>query len=209
MSDRPSYKKLFTPVGEAVYPHLTGEPDKKFDSAGVFKTNLRLARDEAEDFIETLEEIRDTFAEEARAKDPKLKKFTIADVFEEDLDDEGEETGMVVFKSKMKAHVETKSGKEWDQRPRIFDSANNLLDGETLKLGGGSKIRLQVEAVPYAMASSKQIGVSLRLRAVQIVELVEFGGGSPFDTFEGGEVVEQDSAPADDSPFDEGDASDY
>lgn len=199
-----NYTRVFTPVGVAVYPHLT-EPDSKFNSAGEYHTKLAVERDEATDLIEKLETIRDEFAE---TLDPKVRKAhkNVADVFEEELDDEGVETGRVIFKAKMTAHVKTKAGKEWDQEPMIFDSANNRIEPIAgLKLWGGSQVRLQCEVVPYAMASTKTIGVSLRLRAVQVVVLSSGGGGSPFDEYDGGETINQpESGPsADDRPFDE------
>lgn len=205
---KPNYTRINTPVVTAVYPHLT-EPDTKFDPEGVYRTKFSLPADEAADLIAKLEGIRDAFAEE---QDAKIRKtYTIADVCEVELDDEGDETGNVIFTAKMKAKVTTKAGKTFEQAPALFDSANNRLETDGLKLWGGSKLRINADVVPYAMASSKQIGVSLRLKAVQIVELVSGGGGSPFDEYEGGDVIENSGGDTEENPFDgeDGDADDY
>lgn len=188
--------RITTPPGEFVYPHMNS-PDTKFVAEGEYHVKGRWTRDEAEALIEKLEEVRDTFhaAWVTEGKDAKENKqraaYTIAEVFEEELDDDGEETGKVLIKAKMKAHVVSKRlGKEWDQAPRLFDSQNNAIDPDEVKIGGGTIGRLNCDVIPYAMASTKTVGVSLRLQAAQIIELRTFGGGSPFDEYDGGEVIE-------------------
>ena len=205
-----NYTRITTPVGVAVYPHLT-EADTKFNAAGLYHTKLAFERDEVEELIEKLEGERDEFISTLDAKTLKTHK-TIAPVFEEELDDEGEETGRVIFKANLKAHVVTKAGKEWDQEPMIFDSANNQIkDIASLKLWGGSRIRLQADVIPYAMGSTKTLGVSLRIRAVQVVELSSGNAGSPFDEYDGGDVIVDTQSPVD-KPFsndDDDDLDDY
>lgn len=209
---KPKNPLVFTPVGIAVYPRLTGdEADTKFDSAGVWHTKMAYQPEELEEFIEKLNAQRDEFFEQILEENKrKYAKYQKVEVFEEELDDDGEPTGRLIIKAKMRHHVVTKQGKEWWQTPRIFDSSAppKELDQETLRLWGGSKIRLQCEAVPYAMDSSKTVGISLRLRAVQVVELVSGGGGeSPFDGFEGGFTADTEESD-DDSPFDPDEAAD-
>lgn len=207
MSDKPQHQKTTTPVGCAVYPRVTGpEPDKKFDAAGVWHTKMAYMPEELEDFIALVHGVRDEFQAEIVAENKrKYAKYTPVDCFEEELDDDGNETGRLIIKTKMKAHVTTKTGKEWDQEPKIFDSSlpkPKPLNQRTLKLGGGSRIRCFVELVPYAIDSTKTIGVSLRLNAVQVVELREWSGsaGSPFDGFEDGFSAPEDE---DEGPFDD------
>lgn len=186
MSDKRRYTRVFTPVGTAIYPKLN-EPDTKFNPEGLFSVKLAVPADEAEGLIEQLEAERDEFFKTLDAK--QQKTFSKAAVFEAELDDEGAETGNVIFRAKLAAHVKTKAGKEWDQRPALFDAFNNELDPEVVKVGGGSRMRLQCEVSPYGMPSTKTCGVSLRLRAVQIVELRTYAGGSPFDEVEGGQAI--------------------
>ena len=54
-------------------------------------------------------------------------------------------------------------------------------------VGNGSVIKVAVEPVTYVMASTKQVGVSLRLKAVQVIDLVESGASaeSIFDEEDG------------------------
>jgi hypothetical protein len=191
-----------TPKGKAVYPHLV-EPDTKFDPEGVYKVDLSIPADEAAPLVEQLEAIRDEYVEktldEAEGKKKAaLKKFTVADVFDEEVDDEGEETGNLIFHFKLKAHVETKSGKSFDQAPRIVDAKNNKFP-EDKNIWGGSILRVAGEVFPYAMAATKEFGLSLRCKHIQVIELVEGGSGSsPFDEVDGGFEVEDGGT---DAPF--------
>ena len=79
-------------------------------------------------------------------------------------------------------------------------------------IGNGSKARLCVQLTPYYMASNNY-GVSLRLIAVQLIDLVEFGSTSAdacgFDNVDGGYTADAaSSADTDDAkatvPGDEG-----
>lgn len=184
MAGRRKFERIVTPIGVAVYPHLT-RPDTKFNPQGEYKTKLRVAFDDARELIERLEKIRD----EAYAQlDPvKRKKLKLAPVCETELDEEGEETGFVIFAAKMKAKViPADGGKPWEQRPKLWDAKNNELNPEDINIWGGSKIRLSCEVVPFEMQQAKQFGVTLRLKQVQIIELVEGGGSeSPFSTTDG------------------------
>jgi len=90
--------RFMTPKGKAVYPHLI-EPDTKFDPEGVYKVDLSIPADEAAPLVEQLEAIRDEYVEktldEAEGKKKAaLKKYTVADVFDEEVDDEGRASWM-------------------------------------------------------------------------------------------------------------------
>lgn len=192
--------RINTPVGRAIYPRL-GQPDTKYNAAGLFSVKLSVPADEVEDLREKLEEIRQTAWDELDAKSKKT--HTLVEVFEDELNDEGDETGNVIIKAKLQNIVTPKGKEPFEQRPNLFDSANNPLNAEEVKVGSGSRLRLNCDVIPYAMASSKTVGVSLRLKNVQVVELVEFGGASPFGEFEGGDVIE--SKPSESKPFEGGD----
>lgn len=174
--------KFITPLATAIYPHLT-RPDVKFDPDGVYKCDIKLPREEAQPLIDQLEAIRDKFWDEQL--DPKAKRqFSKESVYTDDLDDNGNETGLVIFRTKMKAKVTSKDGKVYESSPRLFDAKNNRITPESVY--GGSRVRVAGEVKPYKMDSTKKVGVSLRLKDVQIVELVEGNGGaSPFGETDG------------------------
>ena len=66
--------------------------------------------------------------------------------------------------------------------PRHFDAKNQRLE-PGFQLTTGSTIKLFVELVPYN--ASMGAGVSLRLRAVQVIKYKEFVAASPFEVEEG------------------------
>lgn len=205
MADKyPKLPKFLTPLATAIYPHLT-KPDTKFNSDGDYKCDVKLPREEAQPLIDQLEKIRDEFWNELVAGDKKIaRQFSKESVYHDELDDDGNETGLVIFKTKMRARVTSKTtGKVYESRPRLFDAANNIFSPATVY--GGSKVRVAGEVKPYKMDSTKKVGVSLRLKAVQIIELVEGGGASAdsygFGTVEGGytkPTIEAEGADDDD-----------
>ena len=78
----------------------------------------------------------------------------------------------------MKARVKPKNGDEFEQAPKLFDAKQNELDRKKVSVWGGSKMKVNFEVVPYMAAATKSAGITLRLRAVQVIELVSGGGGN-------------------------------
>jgi len=193
MSDKKVYPRMTTPRGMLVYPHLT-EPDTKYVKPnGEYHTKFALANDseEAVAMIAELEEILDAYIKENPNKltKAKLKKAGRDDLYEEEVDDEGEETGRVIFKFKLKAVVETKT-KTWEQKPRLFDGNAQPIQGD-INPWTGTEGKISSEIFPYYMESTKQFGLSLRCNAVQILVLVtgegksakDFGFGAEDDSY--------------------------
>lgn len=202
------HESVLTPVGDAVYPHLV-RPDTKFNAAGEYKTRVAFEdNEEIREVIERLEGIRDEFLNSLTpAKRKKVK--SVEDVFTEETDDEDEPTGRVIMNFKQKALIKTKKGDEFRPQVHLFDSKNKRVFPKSV--GSGSRIACFAEIVPYFMESTKIVGVSLRLKAVQILELREgaatSGDAFGFDVREGG-YEGDDTPPADTSPFDGDDAGD-
>lgn len=179
--------KMTTPKGTAVWPWLT-EPNRKFDQAGVYSVNLKMSSEDAEEFVKTITRVRDDFhEEETKTQKKKIKKADLPLV--EVVDDQGNETGEVELKLKMNASYEH-DGKTITQRPTLIDTKQNPIT-EDVRVGSGTTMRCGVEVRPWYVPS-QGVGVSLRLKVVQIIELVEFGGGTSgfdFDDEEGFETV--------------------
>lgn len=97
----------------------------------------------------------------------------------EQVDDEA--TGAIIFSFKMNATGKTKAGEVFTRQPAIFDAAGQPAKG--LRIGGGSTIRVSYELNPFYVPANGA-GVSLRLYAVQVIELVEFGGNAGYFGFE-------------------------
>lgn len=208
---KPKLEKFVTPVGVAVYPHLV-RPDTKFDSDGVYTAQVAIEADDAAKLIEQLENARDTFAAEFKKENKaKFAKATIAAVYEDEIDDEGELTGRVLIRAKQKAIIRGRDGEEYVKTVKLFDAQNNRITPSSV--WGGSRLILAGVLIPYYMASTKEVGVSLRLGAAQILELVEGDGGNA-ESFGFGEqegYTAPDDTAADDAGGDDndGEAEDF
>ena len=85
-------------------------------------------------------------------------------------------------------------GQNATRKPSQYDAKSVKLDDD-FQLTSGSTVNINVELVPYKMSNS---GVSLRLRAVQVVLLAEMAEANPF-----GEVDGYSAKTEDDNPFGE------
>lgn len=167
-----------TPVGTLVFPHLTA-PDNKFNSDGVYHTRMALTEDQVKDLQAAADAVLEAFIE----SDPddigavKLSKAVTRPVGEEECDQDGNETGRFLVRFKMNATGKGSRG-VFTRQPALFDAkAQSINFDEAPDIWSGTKARISYELVPYYMASTKSLGVSLRLRGVQIIELATSGTG--------------------------------
>lgn len=172
-----SYPKLITPKGTLIYPWLT-KADTKFNPAGEYRTTLAVPQESCEEFCQNLDKILDDFfnAEVEKAKPQDKKKIKKAEPYAPQYNDDGEETGNIIFKAKLKAEVQMKSGEVYTQKPKLFDAKGQPLPA-TISPYGGTQAKLSVQVVPYCMPATKECGLSLRLQAAQIIQLVQGNGG--------------------------------
>lgn len=170
MAKKAKFQSFVSPKGEAKFPYLN-TPDE-YNGKKSYKVDLLYAPGDAavDALVEKLEAIRDEFIADAIKADPKKKKgWSTAPVLQEELDKEGDETGRMFLRFKMNAEIKNeKSGKVTKLKPTLFDAKGAKTDVE---VWGGSILKIAFEAVPYAMGSSKTFGVSLRMNAVQVIEL--------------------------------------
>lgn len=157
-----------TPAGIAVYPYLS-KPDTKFNPDGDYKVNLDVPNEEAGKLIAFLDEQHQASVDKAKEenKGKRVKEGEIPYLVSEDR-------GVTTFKFKLKAKGKTKAGEEFTQKPALFDSKGTPLTD--VSVGGGSKLKVSFELVPYYTAIAGA-GISLRLKAVQVLELKEYTGG--------------------------------
>jgi hypothetical protein len=172
MSFKQNIVRITTPAGIAVYPKIE-KPDTKFNTDGVYSIDLDLSGDEAKDLIAKLTKVADeAYAAECKSKGKKQLKRS-------DMPWKATEDGKTRFKFKLKAKGGT-GEKQWDQKPAIFDAKGNPV--KDLNVGSGSTVKVAFDAVPYFTAMVGQ-GISLRLRAVQVIELRQYIAGDNFDAF--------------------------
>ena len=191
MEKRKPNTKITTAAGIAQYPYID-KPDGKFpveNPKDVYKVNMILEDDEkTRGQIDLMEEERDAkHAQVLKDLKAKLKEATpagkkkvqkkidaleVADVYEVHYDDAGEESGKVILKFKMNAEVMNAKKEVFVQKPNVFDCSKPPVSLEGVAIWNGSTLKVAGEIVPYFMESTNQVGVSLRLKAVQVIQLV-------------------------------------
>ena len=172
-----------TPLGTAYYAYIF-TPDTKFDENGVYQVNLRMSKSDAKPLVKVID---NTIEETMEASTSKKKKLAPKPYYKA-TDADGNETGEIEFKFKQKAVIKTKKG-DMKMQPKVFDCKGKPLV-EQLIVGNGSRIKIAFEPYGYDVPSIG-VGASLRLKAVQIVDLVNAEvGGFGFGEEEGNFVVE-------------------
>jgi len=174
--------KTFTsPFGKAIYPHLT-KCDVRFKPEGEFKVDLELGEAPANNLLKILKEYQAKAISNAKDKTGK-DKIKVASLPYKKEDDK------YIFKFKMKASgTNGKTGETFKQRPALFDSELKPINPEDTSIWGGSILRVSFQPFPW-FTPALGAGVSLRLKSVQVKELVEGGGqtaeASGFDKVDG------------------------
>jgi hypothetical protein len=165
-------KTITTPAGIARYPSLN-RPDTKFSEVGVYKVNLELSSEDAEPFVKQVEAL---FADFLADKKRELKK----DKLKLHPAPWEENDGMTQLKLKVPAMGKNKeTGEEYSRKPTLFDASGKE---EDVNIGGGSKLKVAV--VPYCWyTASLGAGVTLQPKAVQVLDLVTWGGGGTAEAY--------------------------
>ena len=178
-----------TPVGEARWPHIT-KPDYKYKDEGEFHTKLRIGKEQFEENLKgIIDEIYNDAVKKAKAENAKNKKKP-PKVFEAPyFFDESTAEYEVSFKSKYSWVDKTTKEVKTRSIP-IFNPAGALIKNRDLKIGNGTAMRVSFVIDPFHTALG--VGVSLKLEAVKILNLVEYGASA--DSYGFGED-ESDSYP--------------
>lgn len=186
------------------YPHLN-KPDTKFDDAGVYKTDLILDAEAGTALTARFEKMRAAELKKTQAR-LKGKKAKAADLpVQPEYDENGEETGRFVLKTKMKASgISKKTGEAWKRDLPLFDAEGVPTN---VRVGGGSEVILCITPNPWSNPKG-ECSVTCYLEAVQILSLSAGGGASAsrfgFGAVDGGfKSSEMDAA--DDDEADAGD----
>lgn len=173
-------KRIITPVGTAKYPRLE-VPDTKFKPEGEYRVQLVLDPNnaEAKKFLDLVRSLADEACDSERAglKPVKAKTLTTYYPFRDEYGPDGEPTGNVEVLCKTLASFTDAEGNSVSKKLPLFDASGAPIT-KTLNIGSGSKICVACEVVPFYAPASNQAGISLRMRAVQIIELKTWQGGT-------------------------------
>lgn len=196
---------ITSPKGKANWCKFK-EPDTKYNAKGEFSTNLicDLSDPSVQEYIKKLEKIVDiAYNETIETLGPvKSNGIRKAPVYTEELNDNGVPTGNGIFKYKLK-DLEDRKERGDSTEIIVVDAKKNKLGKDAPLVGNGSVIRLVSYANPYYMASTKTLGISHIWSKMQIIDLVEYGGGG--DDFDDEEGFENDQVSGDNSFDDEDD----
>ncbi len=167
MTKKSKLTRYVTPLGTAQYPWLT-KPDTKFNPDGDYSVALTFRDDDGQFSTMINNAVEQSVAQAKEQNSGKKIKETGAPITEND-------DGSITLKFKLKAKVTPKNGESFEQRPALFDAKGKPLGMDT-KIGGGTKMKVAFEMVPFYTALAGA-GVSLRLKAAQVIDLVEYSGG--------------------------------
>lgn len=209
MNSNDSKKKVtrFTsPKGIAQYPWVI-DADTKYDKEGQYHIQLDVSKDSAKDMVTKLSAILDESLEQfQKEKGKKLNKVP----FFEELED-----GTLQFKFKQKRMITRKDGSKLEIKIPIFDT-KGIPCSKDIKLGSGSTVKISYSVMPYYNATNKGVGLSLRLVALQVINLVEYSSGDAksygFDSDEEGYTsgaTEDDSDPPFEDESDNNNSGDF
>ena len=181
---------ITTPKGKAVWPWIAA-PDYKFNEAGTFSCRVHVTEDEFGAIKRQVDEqVEREYDEACKAAGKKIPRASSQPLRKTD-------DGDWEIYAKQNASRVTKDGEKLKFVIPVFDS-----QGKKLKtpppVGSGSTIKMSIEPYTWNVASMG-FGYTLRLKAVQVIDLVEYGGTVSFDAEEGGFVSEDlDDAMSDD-----------
>lgn len=184
------------PRGIAIYPALH-RPDTRFDELGTYKADVKIEEAKAKPFMDKLSAIY----KEHTGKAPSKKDNPMWSYVE---DDEGNETGEVHFKIRVKNKMR-KDGKLWDRRPMVMDAKKASMDTD-VAVWGGSVMRVQMDVYCWVAAGKK--GVSLQPVIVQVIDLKTGSGAGDMSEFDEEEGYETDDNNVDTSDFSDETGSD-
>lgn len=175
--------KLKGPVLE--YPHLL-VPDTKFDDDGKYRTNLVMSKEDAQAFVDHYTEVLEAWVDAVKAT---LKKDTVK-IGAPQIVPHDDDPNLVVIKAGIRAT--TKDGKT--RRVPVVDGLKRPVPVST-RIGSGTTVNINLSLWPWYTATLG-CGIAIRPKAVQIVNLVEWGtdAAADFDDIDDGFTVESDDA---------------
>lgn len=165
------FPKLVEPdYGTAQYPKQDGE----------YNVRLALPEAEAKLFRQTLNDSMEVARNQALEKFEKLSlqsrkklvspKSRELGVYVFDRNTE-QPTGEIEFRFSTKASgTDVKTGEKWEKKVPLFDAKGNSLENVT-DIWNGTVGKVAFEAVPYFVNATGEYGLTLRMKAVQVLDL--------------------------------------
>lgn len=184
-----------TPKGSLLFPHIY-EPETYEGKDVGYTVNIKFDQKETDALIAVIDEELEKAKHSIKLKPGQ--KWSAEPFLGYKEDKEGD----IVFKFKANSHYQTKSGEIHKVTIPVFDAHGTPLK-DPLSIGNGTIAKVAYTLVPYWISRVVN-GIKLRLDAVQIIDLKEYGQkdakgfGFGFGEEEGFSAPEEDE---DDYPF--------
>lgn len=183
-----------TPKGSLLFPHIY-EPEQYEGKDVGYTVNIKFDQKETDALIAVIDEELQNAKHSIKLKPGQKWSAEPFLGYKEDKD------GDIVFKFKANSHYTTKSGETHKVTIPVFDAHGKPIK-EPLSIGNGTIAKVAYTLVPYWISKVVN-GIKLRLDAVQIIDLKEYGQkdakGFGFGEEEGFSAPEEKEE--DDSPF--------
>lgn len=196
-------QQLTTPIGEALFVHIKTTEIILGKDTGKFTLMLKLKPADAAELKDKIEAAWNRFKESDECCGKKFGKVSPTLGTKEYKDEE-------YFKFSANKTIKCRNGETFENRIALFDAMGKIVNQDIKEIGNGSKIRVAFDLVPFYMTKDIH-GVSLRLRAIQILALKEYGDAESFgfEADETGWTPDNAEAAADDIPFPTEEDSDF
>ena len=171
----------YTKAGPAAWIKVY-KPDTTFKEGGEFAVDLFLDPEKAQEVIEVYDKIvADTVADEGGKPSKDVQYKLVSDCSKKYLDGLSS-TGLDVdptwylLKFRVDHKVTPKKGEPFENTIKVVDKAGKDLPEGKDSIGNGSEIRVAYE--PYGWAVSGKVGCKMRLKGIQVLELVAYANNS-------------------------------
>ena len=192
-------EKLTTGNSEAVFV-AASKPMTTFDPEGLYHANVLVTKAEGEKIVKLANTIEEKQFNTYRKNNKKVEFTGCIPYVKVEKDENGriiKETpdpeGRYILKAKNKAYI--KNGIAGQKIP-VFDSKLKPIEG--VSIGSGSTVRLGLTLEGYS--TNLGTGVSVKLRMLQVINLVPFGGYKADDFFTSTEGYDFSEADVDTEP---------
>lgn len=171
------WSSTVTPRGEALWVKIL-EPDYKFDKKdGKYEATLVLdpTEPETEAWVTKVNNYLQQHVESiSETLQPRKKQdLRVVDPFPEQYDKEDNPTGKLLLKTKTKGAF-----KDEPITIPVYDAVGDKIEGFKKLIGNGSIIKLFISFKPYYTPSNNSIGLTFKLKKVQVIKLNEYEGNS-------------------------------
>lgn len=201
-------KTIALPRGTAKFPWLN-QPDTKYGED--YKCDLMVELGDCNEVCAQIEdELEDYFQKEAE-KAEASGKYRSIEKAELPFFEEG---GLMLFRTKLNKNGKNKkTGEEWINKITFYDAKGKPIpEGQVPKIGGGSVLRINCEYNFWPRTNIEgrgdnkvmdlELGVSLRIKGVQVIEARQ--GGGPAASAESMGFGEEEGYSYDPDSFDAG-----